>query len=579
MTLIPPFRLAYFLFTNGENCGTNDDIYYLEQFARMSSSGYNWLNYFSDTFLFGHCTAFNQLVFNLFVVLGHLNQNLGAAIGLVLIAIRLALIFDMIFSTTNKIRWYCLPLLSALIFAPTGASILTQGTFAITWQLALTLAAAALWAIFRSTGTAAIIMASICIVLGSWTIATALMTIPIVWLCAWRLKLLNKLNLLLLGTATALAIFPDLLYLEHGASTFGPITEVLKSPDFSMFLSSLGRNFAPGTAWYLGRMAPAEVFSAFGLVLFTAAVALARQAKKRNNLAQLPIQFYAAMAVASFAIGNLLLTTMVRNLIAPWYGQISIWFWLGLVGMAASLLDLANEKYKSAAKIFAATTCISIASFTLFSPSLEDKEFCLDNRSPAYLSALRNYTTPSQPGLLPPYKYADFTVPRLAKLLERYHLPPFANEDTVLFQGDCVIPELVQFQNDGTDACQLFFCDDQNKMLNVTDYKRLNLVLEGAMTVTWHVKIPSDATFAELTTALSQLNYGSEKAAMSKANTVSLRVNGNQPQVYEVEPTAKKVKVDLLLYRGQTADIVFSQKQNNLSTTLLEAPKVEIRRQ
>gem|GEM_PF-1350780 len=597
LTLIPPLRLAYFLFTNGENCANNDDITYLEQFIRMTSSGYNWLNYFGDTFVDGHSTAFNQLVFNSYVQLGQLNQNLGAAIGIGLISIRLALFFDMIFSKTNRLRWYCLPLLSAIIFAPTGASILTQGSFAITWQLALTLGATALWAIFRRSansnssnpaGTKKIVLASTCIVLGSWTIATTLIIIPIVWFSAWRMRMLNKLSVLFLGTASALAIFPDLLYLERGVGTSRPLAEVLKPLDLTMFLSSLGRNFAPGTAWYVDRIAPAEVFSLLGLVLLIAICALAKvitdetHANGDNSKSTFHKYFYPSLAIASFAIGNLLLTSMVRPIIAPWYGQISLWFWIGLVGMAASLFELksSDEKLGSGAKILAATTVISIASFCLFSPGFEDKEFFLDNRSPAYLSVLRNYQTPPPPGLLPPYKYVPLKPERLAKILEQYHLSPFGKEDTVLFQGDCVVPGLVQFRNDGTQNSELYFMSQDKKgIFTATYYKRLNLCLSGSMAATWHVKIPDDAKVAELTTGLWQLDT-INKIPDIKPNVLSIEVDSNQPLIYEMRPDEEtKVKVDLLAYKGKVVTIIFTHKQNNPRTTVLEVPKVEIVRE
>lgn len=596
LTLIPPIRLAYFLFTNGENCANNDDITYLEQFIRMTSSGYNWLNYFGDTFVDGHSTAFNQLVFNSYVQLGQLNQNLGAAIGIGLISIRLALFFDMIFSKTNRLRWYCLPLLSAIIFAPTGASILTQGSFAITWQLALTLGATALWAIFRRSansnssnpaGTKKIVLASTCIVLGSWTIATTLIIIPIVWFSAWRMRMLNKLSVLFLGTASALAIFPDLLYLERGVGTSRPLAEVLKPLDLTMFLSSLGRNFAPGSGWYMDRIAPAEVFSTLGLILLIAICTSARAVRKKSiadgdTQAAFPKHFYPSLAIASFAVGNLLLTTMVRPIIAPWYGQISLWFWIGLVGMAASLLDLQtnDEKLKSGSKILAATTLISIASFCLFSPGFEDKEFFLDNRSPAYLSVLRNYQTPPPPGLLPPYKYIPLKPERLARILEQYNLSPFGKQDTVLFQGDCVVPGLVQFRNDGTQNSELYFMSSDNKSIfTATYYKRLNLCLSGSMTVTWHVKIPADAKVAELTTGLWHLDTIS-KIPNIKPNVLTIEVDSNQPLVYEMHPDEEtKVKIDLLAYKGKVVTIIFTHKQNNPRTTVLEVPKVEIVRE
>lgn len=597
LTLIPPLRLAYFLFTNGENCANNDDITYLEQFIRMTSSGYNWLNYFGDTFVDGHSTAFNQLVFNSYVQLGQLNQNLGAAIGIALIATRLSLFFDMIFSKTNKLRWYCLPLMSAIIFAPTGASILTQGSFAITWQLALTLGAAALWAIFRRSansnssnpaGTKKIVLASTCIVLGSWTIATTLIIIPIVWFSAWRMRMLNKLSVLFLGTASALAIFPDLLYLERGVGTSRPLAEVLKPLDLTMFLSSLGRNFAPGTAWYVDRIAPAEVFSLLGLVLLIAISVLAKLMSKKpivsgDTETAFQKHFYTSLAIASFAVGNLLLTTMVRPIIAPWYGQISLWYWIGLVGMAASLLDLqtTDEKLTSGAKILSVTTLISIASFCLFSPGFEDKEFFLDNRSPAYLSVLRNYQTPPPPGLLPPYKYIPLKPERLAKILERYHLPPFGKEDTVIFQGDCVVPGLVQFRNDGTEDSKLYFMSGDNKgIFTATYYKRLNLCLSGSMTVTWHVKVPDDAKVAEFTTGLWQLEPTINKIPDVKPNVLSIEVGSNQTLVYEMRPDEEtKVKLDLLAYKGKVVDIAFTHKQNNPRPTVLEVPKVEIERE
>ncbi len=592
LTLVQPLRLANFLFSNGENCANNDDITYLEQFVRMTGPGYNWLSYFGDTFVDGHSTAFNQIVFNLYLLFGHMNQNLGAAIGITLMAIRLALFFDMSLSPSNKLRWYCLPLMSAIIFAPTAASILTQGSFAITWQLALTLGAAALWALFRqseTSSTKASASASVCIVLGSWTIATTLIIIPIVWFWAWRLKLLNKLSLLFLGCATALSIFPDLLYLERGVGTSRPLAEVLKPLDLTMFLSSLGRNFAPGTGWYMERIAPAEVFSTLGLILISAICVLAKRISKRsteNNQVNQKIlcqHFYPSVAIASFAVGNLLLTSMVRPIIAPWYGQISIWFWIGLVGMAASIFELvtSDEKIKSGAKILAATTLISIASFTLFSPGFEDKEFFLDNRSPAYLSVLRNYRTPPPPGLLPPYKYIPLKPERLAKILEQYHLSPFDKIDTILFQGDCVVPGLVQFRNDGTKESKLFFLSqDKKQILTATYYKRLNLCLDGSMTVTWHVKIPDDAKAAQFTTDLWPLGQTGEKSEEAKANTLTISIGTNQPLVYEVQQGQRsKVKVDLISYRGKVVDIIFAHKQSTPQPTVLGVPKVEVERE
>ncbi len=579
--MIPPLRLAYFLFTNGENCANNDDINYLQQLERMSSPGYIWQNYFSDTFLDGHCTAISQLIFNAYVYFAHLNQYTGSAIGLAFIAIRLSIFFDLFYRNLGRQKWLYLILLSAILFGPNAASILTQGTFAITWQVALSASACALWAIFRLTGLRAIAIASSCIVIGSWTIATTLSIIPLVWWCAWHNKLLSKSATTCLGIATLCALLPYAILLPIGSHKSMTIFQFLKPIDLHILLSTLGRNFAPGTAWYCGHLMPAEILSMFGLSLFIALWAIIvfiyRKESVFRNKELFATEFSSALATSLFAIINLFLITTVRPVIYPWYGQISVWFWVGLVGMANCLLLLvpSNEKLKFGTSLLAGTTITTIVIFTMLSPSFEDKEFYLQSRSAAYLSALRNYQTPPPPGLLPP---CALQAPAgLAKVLEQYHLPPFGKQDTVLFQGDCVIPGLVQFRNDDTRESKLYFIASDNKgIFTTTYYKRLNLALDGSMTVTWRVKIPADAKVAEFTTTLWQM-AAAGKAGDETANILSISTASNEPLVYQVRPREKtKVAIDLLGHKGKIVDIVFSHRQLNPSTTILEVPKVEI---
>lgn len=587
LTLIPPLRLAYFLFTNGENCANNDDINFLEQLERMSTPGYNWLNFFSDTFINGHCAAINQLVFCAYSHLAHLNQYTGSAIGLALIAIRLVLFFDLFCRRSDNRKWICLALLSAIIFGPTDASILTQGTFAITWQIALTASACALWAVFRLTGFTAIATASACIVVGSWTIATTLAIIPIIWWFAWRLKLLNSSTMPCLSTASLVALLPYAILLPTGTHTSLTIFHLIRPCDFQIFISSLGRNFAPGTAWYFGELAPSEIFAIFGLALFFAVLTLTSVIRREGTDSgeQNPFshEFKSALASCLFATTNLFLITIVRPGITPWYGQISIWFWLGLVGMVNSLLTykVSNEKLKFGTKLFAGTALTTILSFTLFSPTFEDKEFYLQNRSAVYLSILRNYNSPPPQGLVPPYADIRLQPARLARLLEQYHLPPFGKQDTILFQGDCVVPGLVQFRNDGTEDSKLcFMSNDKKGIFTATYYKRLNLCISGSMTVTWHVKVPDDAKVAEFTTGLWQLEPTINKIPDVKPNVLSIEVGSNQTLVYEMRPDEEtKVKLDLLAYKGKVVDIAFTHKQNNPRPTVLEVPKVEIERE
>lgn len=247
------------------------------------------------------------------------------------------------------------------------------------------------------------------------------------------------------------------------------------------------------TGLFYGRLPDSELAGSIGIVCVIALLITCCATKKTSLNPRL---FEGSLLLIAFGITSICLTTCVRGFVSPTYGAMSIWFWLGWVGLAFLSFEHARLSKRT---IWLAglglITLVIIFAMSLRSARFDDKQYYLDNRAPVCQEILRNYRVAPKNASDILYKMPQVEVARLAAPLESHRWSVFGNFQSQTLQGNMLFPWVREsVVGDGAvywvEGVKL---RKQNKPRDWKSYKFLNLALRNCAEITWEKLVPIGA--------------------------------------------------------------------------------------
>jgi hypothetical protein len=562
LALLAPARMAWIVFTYGENNLSNDYVARVPIVVAILEGRYPFAHLFRDTWIWGGHSWLALLPFywaEARYFAWDLRVELG--IGLLLTVLKTLLVWLAVSGPlTKRARLWLLPVLSFLAFSVSQITVFTFGEPVLQMQLAqvaLTAGAIALIRLADRPGLRAASLAA-CGLLASWSWGGGVMVWPVFAVALFTLgeRSLRRWALLALGAALGLSQYVWFLVVS-------PLPRLVQSPGprgLRRVLDLLGRPFANGTGTNGGPLPTAIFFGTIGLALAAAAIWTARRVL-RERLPALVILAWSLLLACQISV--------LRPDIAAWYIVPMTVFWISLAALLAA-----------APRLLAAAGFATIAAGLLYSNrTWEDKSFYLPSRAPASAACLREWRTApplchdlvfqwgkSYPG--------DFEI--LAGSLERAGLSVFGPRRTYLLQGDVAVGRVVlEISNERT-----FFSRDDRTPADPNDFHRLDLVLAPGTTVSWRIDLPPGtrrATFSTVVRAApgdTQLGRGARISVTAEGSSVVLEERAFLPR-----ETARPLSVDLSSLAGKRVTLRLAAEETHEGATPLvfEAPKIELR--
>ncbi|MFI5198067.1 MAG: hypothetical protein ACHQJD_05570 [Thermoanaerobaculia bacterium] len=561
LALLPPARMAWIVFTNGENNLSNDYVARVPIVVEILEGRYPFAHLFRDTWIWGGHSWLAILPFywlNARFFAWDVNFELG--IGLALTVLKTLLVWLAVSGPlTKRARFLLLPVLSSLAFSVSQVTTFTFGESLLQMQLAQVALAAGSLALARFADRPGLRAASLAAsgLLASWSWGGGVMVWPVFAVALFALgeRSLRRWALLALGAVLGLSQYAWFLVLA-------PLPRLVKSPGprgLWHVLGLLGRPFANWTGPDFGPKTSATIFGAAGLALAAAAVWAARRTLREK----IP-----ALAILGWSLLLACQISVLRADVAAWYIAPMTVFWLGLAALLAS-----------APRGFAAAGFATIAAGLLYSNrTWEDKSFYLPSRAPASAACLREWrmAPPGCHDLVFQWGdgfHGDYEI--LASPLDRAGLSVFGPRRTYLLQGDIAVGRV----SVETSTRAAFFSHDGRTPADPKDFHRLDAVLAPGAAVTWRVDLPPNLKSARFLTRVRAapgdptLERGARISATAEDSPVVLEERAFLPR-----ETARPLSVDLSSLSGRrvTLRLTGEETQEGATPLIFEAPRVEI---
>ena len=562
LALLAPARMAWIVFTNGENNLSNDYLGRIYVVAAILDGHYDFRHLFTDTFItFGHSwlAILPIYLFDARFFAWSMDAELG--IGLLLAAAKTLLFWLAVAPTLSaRMRWLLLPVFSALAFSVSQVTSFTFGESVLQMQLSQVGLALGAFAIarFESQPNARISLVAIGGILASWSWGGGVMVWPVFTAALFALSERSLRRWCVFGLAAAVGLSQYVWqFAIHNALS------PMERPGLSQpwrYVGLIGRPFANGTGLDFGPLRSAVALGAVGLFLAGIALAVERH-RWRTHIP--------AMAILGWSLLVTLEIGFFRKEVAAWYIVPMTAFWMGLAAFIAS-----------GPRPLAAAGFATIAAGLLFSNrTWEDKSFYLPSRAPASAACLREWRT-APPGCrerLIQWGGPDRgEVASLGELLERLHLSVFGPQRTYLLQGDVAVGR-VAFE---TPNLPEFLSRDGVTAADPKDFRRLDLVLAPGATVMWRVDLPPGARRATFSTVVRaapgdpQLGRGARVSVTAEGSSVFL-----DERTFLPRETARPLSADLSSLAGKrvTLRLAAEETQEGATPLVFQAPKIEVR--
>ncbi|MGZ5428263.1 MAG: hypothetical protein ACXWFS_04575, partial [Thermoanaerobaculia bacterium] len=571
LALLPPARMTWILFTNGEDNLSNDYINRVPLVGSMLDGTCSLGKFVGEAWIGGaHSGLAIFPIYYLNARFFHWSVWFELGLGLALVGATLALLARVIRGHT---RWLLLPLLSLLLFSTSRVTVFTFGECALQYgfsQLGVAIGAYALvqW---RERPLALATALALGGILASWSWGGGVMAWPVfaIALLALRIRSFGAWTIFLGSSAAGLAQYVFFLFFQAPdpgatkAATLGPrpVLDLLGRS----FVNGFGNNFRPDLV--------GEITGLAGLVAFVILL-LIRQEPKR--FAREP-----AFVLVAWSLLVALQIAMFRPEAAPWYASPMAFFWAGLA------LLLAGTSAPLRAFGIAA---IALLTFRV-QRTWEDKSFYLPSRSPASAACLREWrTAPAacrdyvfQWGNPPPS--IERALERAAGVekagelswlglnVERWSLSVFGPRRTYLLQGDVPLGR-VRLEPESAPS---FFSDDGRTRRDIGDFRRLDLVLSSGGAVSWRVDLPPNLKSAQFLTRVhaapgdEMLGRGARVSVTAEGSSVVLEERAFLPR-----ETARPLSVDLSSLAGKRVTLRLAAEETHEGATPLVfvAPQV-----
>jgi hypothetical protein len=584
LAALPPFRIAWIVATNGENVLSDDYIAWAWGIDQILHGTYAWLNYFRDTFVIGgHSMAVP--------VLGHLavarfaawNMTVELFVGLGLFVLKLALLYALLAPTVSPpARWALLPLLSALVFSTSQISTFTFGDSSLQMGLSQVGFVGGLAGLMSFRGRpAAVVAMALGGLIASWSWGGGTLVWPVFLAGMWVIGVRRVSNYLVVLLCAALAAAPYVYFLFVAPKAPGN-TILISIFNGRPLLNVLGRPLTAAIGGRYGALAESEWPAGIGLVFLSAALVYLVARRSAAWTSAKP-----ALLIIAFSLLMAWQVTLFRSNVAPWYASPAMFFWIGLLGLAAAFWG-ADSRVR-ADRIFQRSWSVAVLVTIAFfyarsSRSWMEQSFYLPSRSPAAASCLRNFrTAPTYcEGTLFQWGVGSpMNIVSLGEPLERSGLSVFARKQTWLLQGDFGLGNVaVREEVGGPDV--FWSADGGSSAAPWSDFRRLDVVLPHPSAIDWRISFPGNVTKAELRTTA---RLGASKSPGPLELEIFVRPDsGGDRKLFDETVGGRDVEVPISLplteFAGQTVTLRFTSKCPGgppCATAVFRKPLVEIR--
>jgi hypothetical protein len=555
LALLPPARMAWIVFSNGENNLSNDYIARVPLVTSMLDGTVSLGTFVRAAWIGGsHSTLAVTPIYYLNARFFAWSVWFELCLGLALVAATLALLAGAI---PRSMRWLLLPLLSLLLFSTSRVTVFTFGEPSLQYGLSQFGVAIGALALARCLDRPVPLTAALALggILASWSWGGGIMVWPIfgVVLVLFRVRTPAAWVILVGGAIAGLAQYAWFLPRQIAATTAAHVPWATKA---RIFLDVLGRPFVNGighadlNAWSQAAGASALLGLAVLLVMH------------RKRLRELLVPLF----LISWALLVATQIALVRAAVAPWYASPPALFWAGLL-----MLFAASSAPMRIAGLLAIAVLSLIVQFTW-----EDKSFYLPSRTPVSAACLREWRT------APPECHArvfqwgegqpgELTL--LGELLEKHRLSVFGPRRTYLLQGDAFLGR-VRLEPESSPS---FFSADGQTRADVGDYRRLDLVLAQGGSVIWRVDLPQGTRRATFSTVV---HAAPGDPQLARGARVSVTMEGSPVFLEELtflpSETARPLSVDLSSLAGKriTLRLFGEETHEGDSPLVFEAPRV-----
>jgi hypothetical protein len=559
LALLAAARMAWIVFTFGENNLSNDYIGRVPLVAAILEERYDFRHFFTDTFIiYGHSWLGLLPFYLLDARFFGWNMSVELGIGLALAAAKTLLFWLAIGpSVSERARWTLLPVLSVLAFSVAQVASFTFGESVLQMQLPQLGLALGAFALARSGDrpNLRILLVACGGLLASWSWGGGVMAWPVLVVALFALGERSLRRWCAIGLAAALGLsqYVWILGVRGAASSSRP-------PLFAKpwrFLDLIGRPFANGTGTDFGTMNASVVFGAAGLLLTIVALVAARR-RIRVLMPACVVLGWSALALSEIGV--------FRWDVTPWYIVPGVAFWLGLTCLLAVT-----------PRVLAVVGYTTIAVGLLYSNrTWQDKSFYLPSRSPASAACLREWHTAPVAchDRLFQWGGTDFDQAKyLGEPLERLHLSVFSSRRTYLLQGDAVVGRV------GIDTAKTaaFLSRDGRTPGDPGDFHRLDLVLAPGAAVTWSVDLPPGLKSARFETRVRTSEDDSMLARGARVSVTGDLVEPAEARALVPAGGKEPLSLDLRAYAGSTVTLkLMAEEAAAGAPIVLEAPRIEL---
>jgi hypothetical protein len=556
LALLPPARMAWIVFTNGENNLSNDYVGRVPLVASMLGGTGSLGKFVREAWIGGAHSGL--AVFPIYYLSARFFEwsvwfELG--LGLVLVAATLALLTA---SVRRSARWPLLPLLSLLFFSTSRVSVFTFGEPALQYGLSQLGVAIGAFALARWPGRPIALALALAFggILASWSWGGGIMawTVFFAALVVWRVRGVAAWAILTGGAAAGLAQYAWILPQEMPSVAAGSVSWATRG---RLFLDLLGRPLANG----IGHADPnrwSQAAGAAGLLALAAMLVVFRM-RLRAQPAPLLLVAWALLVALEIAL--------FRTAAAPWYASPMALFWAGLL----MLLAAAPPPLRAAG-------ILAVALLTLrVQRTWEDKSVYLPSRAPVSASCLREWRTAPAACHSRVFQWGEEgnsgELALLGEPLERHRLSVFGPRRTYLLQGDVAVGR-VQLEPESAPS---YFSDDGRTRRDVNDFHRLDFVLSPGSTVSWRVDLPPRLKSARF---LTRVHTAPGDEMLARGARVLVTAEGSpvllEERVFLPSETARPLTIDLSPLAGKriTLRIVAEETHEGATPLVFEAPRV-----
>lgn len=521
LALLPILRLVLFLRSAGENNISTDSFLFLGFIDKILQGQSSWKDFFLYPMINGHLSTVPLLTLIADAKWFSLDIYPLLALGIFLAALEVAMLFDALFRHfEGSLKWLLLPVLSALVFAPTQVSTFEYEITSLQFHWNQFGFILGVWGLSRFSGRW---LGLVCACLGGMIATYSQGLGPLVWpvyfLGLWFFgyrKLSQYVFIILAGFIACLPYINVFLFPEN----FSRLPEFQKMLASNLF-QSIGVSFVPGQRspvvsllnislllQFLGWSLSPEIGSSFSLYLRAGTLLLGFSIGIIVLIRSLDLRLRHSLAVAAlvflYGILSAYLITVFRRTYLPWYATAFMPAYLAWAGLALATL-LAWRILPGSSRVWALTSAFAIGYFFAASnQSFIKNSLYLQFRSPVSNACLQEFEvspTYCESALFWTKGHYEALLGYFEKLREG-KLSVFSSHRRRTLQGDWILGRVTLNQREKIPRV-FWTADLGSKEVSFQDPRHLNLFLHAPNSVEWNLSLPSSSKEAVFRSAVA----------------------------------------------------------------------------